>query len=88
MGIFLALQEGGTQPPTGWVEAVVGSLATAVVVLFLMVLKAKDTAREDLQKANETLMAERQKRLEDAVEHERMISSLKERFGRRGGTDV
>ncbi len=88
MGIFLALQEGGTQPPTGWVEAVVGSLAAAVVVLFFMVLKAKDTAREDLQKANETLMAERQKRLEDVVEHERAMNNFRERIGRRGGTDV
>ncbi len=88
MDIFLALQEGGTQPPVGWVESVVGALATAVVVLFLMVLKAKDTAREDLQKANEALMAAKQKQLEDAVEHERAMSTLRERIGRRGGTDA
>ena len=88
MEIFLALQEGGTQPPVGWVEAVVGSLATAVVVLFLMVLKAKDTAREDLQKANDALMAAKQKQLEDAVEHERAMSNLRGRIGQRGGTDA
>ncbi len=86
MNIMFSIQEG--PPPAGWVESVVGALATAVVVLFLMVLKAKDTAREDLQKANEALMAAKQKQLEDAVEHERAMNNLRERIGRRGGADA
>lgn len=88
MRIIFALQEGGIQIPLGWVAAVVTALVGGIVALFWMVIKAKDQAQVDLKAANEALMAEKQKRFEDNMEHQRMISSIKERFGQRGGTDA
>lgn len=82
-------QETGVQVPLGYVAAVVGALVTAVVVLFGMLIKAYDKNRRDAQEFNKALMDEKQKRLEDAIEYERSIGTLKDRLSsRRGGGDV
>lgn len=68
----------GVQIPLGYVVAVVSGLVTAVVTLFLLLMRTKDQTNKEVQ-------AEKEKRLRDAIEHERLVSELKQKIARMKG---